>query len=92
MTGLFGSAVRSIVFDGVEHCGQLIAEEDGNDSGRSFIGAETVIVAGGCDGESEKILIIVNGFDDGAQEEQELSVFIRGFAGSQKVYAGIGCH
>ena len=45
--------------------GQFIAEEDGNDSGRSFIGTETVIVAGGCDGESEKILIIVNGFDDG---------------------------
>ena len=84
------AAVGSVGLYGVKDRGQLIAEEHGDDSGRRFVCAETVVVAGGGDGDAEQILIIVNRLNDGAQEQQELRVLIGSVARLEKVYAGVG--
>ena len=68
---------------------ELVAEEDGNDGGGRLVGAETVVVARRGDGDAEQVLIIVNGLDDGAQEEQELRVFVRRVAGLKEVHARV---
>ena len=88
--GLFGTLIRSVLFDGLKHCGKLVAEEHRNNCGRRFVCTEAVIVSGGCSRKTEQILIIVNRLYNGTQEKQELGVFIRSLAGSEKVYAGIG--
>ena len=86
----FRAAVGSVVFDGVQHGGELVAQEDGNDGGRRFVGAQTVIVAGGGYRQPQQILIVVYGLDGTAQEQQELSVLIGGVAGLEEVHAGVG--
>ena len=66
-----------IVFDGFENCGQFIAKEDGYDSRRSLVTAQTVIVAGAGCRYTHQICIFINGFDNSHQEYQELDVLCR---------------
>ena len=89
--GLFRGAVGLLFLDGVEDAGQLIAEEHGHDSGGRLVRAEAVVVAGRGHGQTEQILIVVDGLNYRAQKQQELGVFMRRFAGGQQVYARVGC-
>ena len=75
------SFVRLITFNGIQNRRQLITEEDGNNGGRCFIRAQPVIVACGCHGNTQQILIVVHCLDDRTQEQQELGIFIRRFTG-----------
>ena len=89
---LFAAAVGRVVLYSVENCGQLVAEEHRDNCGRSFVRAESVVVACGRDGDAEQILIVVNSFDNRAEEQQELCVLIGGLAGGEKVDSGIRSH
>ena len=88
--GLLRRVVRCVSFDGVQDRGQLISQEDRYNRRGRFVCAEPVIVASRRNAEPQQILIIVDGLNDRAQEEQELRVFIRRFARRQKVYACVG--
>ena len=87
---LFNTCVRGVGLDSFEDTLKLIAEEDRDNSRRCFVCAEAVVVACGRDGDAQKILIVIDRFDNGTQEQQELCVFIRSFARCEKVYARIG--
>ena len=82
--------IRRIGIDGFENGIQLIAEENGDDCRRGFICTETVVVARCGDGQTKQILIIVNGLDDGAEEEQELGILVRCGARREQVLAAVG--
>ena len=86
---LFLRTVCGFLFDRFKNGGQLVAEEHGDHGGRRFVGAETVIVAGGGHGHAEQILIFVDRLDDGAQEKQELCILIGRLSGIEQVHAGI---
>ena len=86
------AAVGGVGLYGVKDRAELIADEHGDDSGRRFVCAETVVVAGGSDGDAEHILIIINGLNDRAEHQQELSVLIGSVARLEKVHAGVGAH
>ena len=62
---LFAALVIGTLFDCVKHFLQLFADEHGNDSRRGFVCAETVIVAGAGNRDTEQILILVNRLDNG---------------------------
>ena len=49
-----------------------------------------MVVARRGNGDAQQVLVFVYRLDDCAQEQQELGVFVGGFAGLQQVYAGIG--
>ena len=87
---LFSSLIGRTGLDCLQHRIQLITKEDGNNSGRRFVGTEPVIIACSCHRYAQKILIIVHGLDDGAQEQQELCVFIGGRSGRKKILSGVG--
>ena len=86
------TVVGLVILYGVEDGGQLVAEEHGNDGRRRLVRAETVIVARRRNGEAEQVLIIIHRFDDGAEEQKKLRVFIGCFARRQQIDAGIGRH
>ncbi len=90
--GLFRVNIIRVGFKRVQNGGQLIAEEDGDNGGGRFARAETMVVSGGCDAYSHKVLIIVNGFYNRSQKQQKLHVFMRRFAGREQVLARVGCH
>ena len=48
-----------------------------------------MVVAGGGDGETQQILIVVNSLYNGAEEQQKLCVLIGGLAGGEEVYSRI---
>ena len=81
----YAVAVGGAALDGVEYFCKLVAEEDGNNRGRRLVCAETVVVCGGCNGNTEDFLIIVDSLDRRAEEKQELSVFGRSFARLEQV-------
>ncbi len=89
---LFGAVVRLVAFNSFKNLCQLIAEEDRNNCRRSFVCAESVVIACRCNRKTKKILIIVNRLDNRTKEKQELCILIGSFARSKKVYARIGCH
>ena len=59
---------------------------------RTDIKKVLVIGSGDVYKRQEQILIVVNGFDDRAEEQQELCVLIGGLAGSEEVDSGIRSH
>ncbi len=79
-------------FDLLEDVGELIAEEDGDDRRRGFVGAEAMIVVGAGDGEAKDFAVLADSADDGGAEDEELRVFVRGVAGVEEVFAGVGGH
>jgi len=67
--------------DFVEH----VAQVDRDDGGRSFVGAETMVVAGRSDGSAEQALVEVDGADHRGAEGEELGVLVRVVAGLEEV-------
>lgn len=55
MGGLAGAAKL------INHVLQLFADEHGNDSGRSLVGAESVVISDVCRGFTKQIGVTVNG-------------------------------
>ena len=86
----FGRVVRLVAFDGLEDGGQFIAQKNRNDGRRRFVRAQSVVVARGCHGKPQKILIVIDRFQDRAQEQQELRVFVRRIARRQQICAFVG--
>ena len=87
---LFGAVIRLTLVDSIQYFGQFIAEEHRNYRGRRFVRAQTVVVTGGRDRDTEKILMLVNRLNNSTKEKKELSVFVGMFAGLEKVYPFIG--
>ena len=82
--------IGRVGFDRVQNLRQLRAEEHGHDGGRRFVRAQPVVVARRGHGNAQQVLIIVNGLNNGAQEQQELRVLTRRFAGFEQVDACVG--
>ena len=72
--------------NGLQHPGEFCAQEDADDGRRRFVGSQTVIVACAGHGATQHVLIFIDTFDDGRQEQQELVVVIRVAAGIQQVF------
>ena len=68
----------------------LVADKHRDDRRRRFISAETMIVARGRRGDSQKILMLIYRLNDRAHEQKERHVARRILAGIQKVLARIG--
>ena len=79
-----------VVFDGVKNRGQFVAKEDRHDGRRSFVTAQTVVVAGAGGGDPHQVRIIVHSLNNCHQKYQKLDVLRRGAAGVQKVHAVVG--
>ena len=76
--------------DGLHDGIQFVTQEDGEDCGRCFGSAQTVIVAGKCHRSPQEVLILVHALDKGRQEQQELGVLAGSLAGLEEVFAGVG--
>ena len=87
---LFRAHIGGIALNGVQHGGQLIAQEDRDDGGRRLVASQPVVVSGRGNGGSQKSLIVVHRLDDRHKKQQELGVFVRRLAGREQVDAGIG--
>ena len=81
------AVVYLVSSDCFKNCGQLRAQEHGNDSRRSFVSTQTMVIAGAGYRYTQQVLIFINSLDDGCQEGQEAQVFIRLLAGIQQVHA-----
>ena len=81
------AVVYLIGSDGFKNCGQLRAQEHRNDSRRSFVSTQTMVIAGAGNRYTQQILVFINSLDDGCQEGQEAQVFIRLLARIQQVHA-----
>ena len=79
------AVVNLICCNSFENCSQLSAKEHGNDSRRSFICAQTMVIAGAGNRYTQQILIFINSLDNCCQEGQEAQVFVRLLAGIQQV-------
>ena len=86
------AAFGGAFFDLFENVGELLAEEDGNDRRRRFVGAEAVIVVGAGDREAENLAVLADGADNGGTEDEELGVVMRRVAGIKEVFALVGGH
>ena len=86
---LFRSGIGLILFNRLQDGCELVPEKDGYDCRRRFVGTQPVVVPGGGNGETQKILIIVHRFDHRYQEQQELRILMRRLAGGEQVHAGI---
>ena len=64
---------------------QLIAQEDGDDGGRSFVCTEAMVVARGRYHGPQQTLELVYGTNDGGTEEQELGILVRRVARIEQV-------
>lgn len=72
--------------NGFQHPGEFCTQEDADDGRRRFVGSQTVIVACAGHGTTQHVLIFIDTFDDGRQEQQELVIMIRVTAGIQQVF------
>ena len=71
---LAGALKGSVINDGIHDSAQLSPKENRDNSRRRFLRAETVVVAGGCHGGPQHILILINALDKGCQKQEELRV------------------
>ena len=83
---------EGIILNGFEDICQLISKEDGYDCWRCLVCSKTVIVSCTCNRYTEKIRIIVNGFDNSYQEYQELCILCRCFSRIKQVYTCVCDH
>ena len=83
----FLSLIGSVRLDGIQNGRQLISQKDGDDGGRCFVRSQTMVVAGGGNGQTQKILIIVHGLQYRAEEKQELCVLVGSLSRRQQVHA-----
>ena len=68
-----------------QHILQLLSQKDGDDGRRRLICAETVIISNIRRRFPEQIRMYVNGFEHTGQHQKELEVFMRRYAGFQKI-------
>ena len=87
---LAGRPVVGTADERVDHSSQLVAHIHGDDCGRRFVCAQTVIVARTGHADAQQILILIDRLDDRRQKEQELRVFHRGRTRVQQVFALVG--
>ena len=76
--------------DLVDHIFKLIAQEDGHNGGRGFIGSQTVIVSGSGCGGTQKIPVEIHCPDDGGKDCQEKCVLSGIVAGFKKILFAVG--
>ena len=81
------AGVNLVSCDSFQNCGQLSAQEYGNDSRRSFVSAQTMVVASACYGYAQQVLIFINSLQNSCQEGQEAQVLVGLLAGIQQVHA-----
>ena len=81
-----GAAADYRIYNGIK----LLTEEHGNDCGRRFISAETVVVAGGRNGKAQQLGVFVNALYDRGEECEELHVLHRRLAGIEQVLSVVG--
>ena len=81
------AVVNLVCCNSFENCSQLSAKEHGDDSRRSFICAQTMVIASAGNRYTQQILIFINSLDNCCQEGQEAQVFVRLLAGIQQVQA-----
>ena len=86
MTGGLG-AFRAALFDLLDDVRELLAQEDRDDGGRRFVGAEAVVIAGGGHGHAQQRGVGVHGLHDHAQHGEKLGVLVRRMAGREPVLA-----
>src|SRR5690606_6105840 len=67
----------SALLELVEDLGQLLAEENREDRGRSLVRAEPMVVARVCDARPEQVLVALYRPQDRRAEEEELHVLLR---------------
>ena len=82
--------VLFILFNRLENLGKVGAEEHRDDCRGRLVGAEAVVVACRGNRDAQQILIFINRFDDGTEEQEKLRVFVGRLAGFQQVCAGVG--
>ena len=87
---LFVSLIVRTLFNRLYYLFKLVAYEHGNDSRRSFVCAESMVVSRACGGDTEKVLILVNRLYNSDKEKQELCVFVRSSAGIEQILSLIG--
>ena len=68
--------VGLVVDEGVHDGGKVVAQEDGDDCGRSLVGAQTVVVAGRGNACAQQVLVVVDRGDDAGEEDEELQVVL----------------
>ncbi len=88
----FLGARRRAALELLEDVLQLLAEEDRQDGGRRFVGAEAVVVRGARHGGAQKVLVAVDGAEHGGAHEQELHVLVRRLARLEQIEARVGAH
>ena len=81
------AVVNLVSCNSFKNCSQLSAKEHGNDSRRSFVSTQTMVIAGAGNRYTQQILIFINSLDNCCQEGQEAQVFVRLLAGIQQVQA-----
>jgi hypothetical protein len=85
---LAAMVLRLLLLDeSVDNRRQCIAQEDGDDCGRRLVRAETVIVAGRGDRETEQVCVGIDSGDQACEEDEELEVVLRIVARLEQVLA-----
>ena len=87
---LFQVCVVGAVNNGFHHGFQFVAQEDGYDGRRRFVGAQAVIVTGGGDGATEPVLILIHAFDKRREKHQELCVLTGCAAWLKEIFSRVG--
>ena len=75
----------------LQHILKLLTEEYGDNCRRCFISTETVIVSNVCCRLSQKICVLINGFQDTGENKKELDILMRSFSRLKKVDPVIRC-
>ena len=81
------AGVNLISSDCFQNCGQLGAQEYGNDCRRSLVGAQTMVVTSASYGYTQQVLVFINSLQNSCQEGQEAQVLVGLLAGIQQVHA-----
>ena len=80
---LFRIFVVSTFHQGFDNAVQLVAQENGDDGGRCFVGTQAVVIAGIGNSAAQQILIFIHTLNEGCQEQQELCVLVGSLAGPE---------
>lgn len=72
-------------FDLLEDLGELFAEEDRDNGGRSFVCAEAVVVSGACDDGAQESGVFADGADDSGAKDEKADIEVWIVAGFEEV-------
>jgi len=90
--GLRESLDGTRFFNGVKNLGEMSAKEDGNDAGRSFVSAKTMIIRSTSDTCAKESTMLMHGVEDGDKEEEKTEIGFGFKAGIKKIITVIGRH